>query len=359
MGMNKQLITTMTDRPFAKMEPLPLPPGNLFKRMLAAKVIAAVRRCRPEDVAAELWPSDRLLQAAYALKATSAPAITTVTGWAKELAAQRVADAVSVLSAAASSVEVMRSGLLLTWDGYGAIFVPSLATSANNASFVQEGSPIPVRQFATSAGSLLPYKVATIAALTREMIESSNAEVLITEALVGSSALAIDAQFFSVNAASAAAPAGIRNGITALTPSANADPFGAFFEDMASLIGAVGAVGGRGPFYLVSNAGRWASMKTRFVTETGDIIPVMSPAVGNDLIAIAPQAIAAAVDADPDVETVDAGVLVMDTAPGVAGIAGPERSLFQTDTLAIKIRWPVSWVVRSAAGVAWLTPAWK
>jgi hypothetical protein len=86
---------------------------------------------------------------------------------------------------------------------------------------------------------------------------------------------------------------------------------------------------------------------------------VASAAVGNDLIAIAPQAIASAVDTDPEVDVVDAGVLVMDTAPGVAGVAGPERSLFQTDSLAIKVRWPVSWMVRDTRGVAWMTPSWK
>jgi hypothetical protein len=358
--MNK--ITTMTSpRPFVKREQPspPLPVGNLFTRSLAVRVISQVKHIDEVEVANSLWPSDLALAALIATKASSAPAMTSVTGWAKELAAQRVADAVSTLGAASSAVEVMTRGLLLGWDGFGVINVPGFTASAAGASFVAEGDPIPVRQYSSSAKPLTPYKVAAIGVLSREMIESSNAEALIADVIVRSSGLAIDAQFFSANASSAAAPAGIRNGISASTPSANADPFGAFFEDMATLLNAVGVVGGKGPFFLVGNAGRVASASARYRDEAS-IIPIISSAMGGDVMAIAPQAIAAVVAATPDIETVSAGTLLMDTVPtGTFGATGPERSLFQTDSLAIKVRWPVSWALRSAAGVAWLTPAWK
>jgi hypothetical protein len=47
-----------------------------------------------------------------------------------------------------------------------------------------------------------------------------------------------------------------------------------------------------------------------------------------------------------EIETVNAATLVMDTVPGAAGWMGPERGLFQTDSIAIKVRWPVSWALR-------------
>jgi hypothetical protein len=348
------------NQPFRKDPPLDLPGGNLFKRMIAAKAIAGLRRCKPEDVAMDMWPNDRMLAAAYAMKATSTPAMTSVSGWAKELAAIKVADAVEALGAASSAVEVMSESLLLSWDGFGAINVPAFVAAAANSGFVQEGSPIPVRQFTDSSVQLLPYKVASISALTREMMEGSNAETFITNALVGSSALAIDAAFFDSSASSASRPAGIRNGISTITASNNSDPFAAAAEDIAAVINGVGAVGGTGPFILVCSAGRFATLTMRFVAEDSRVIIIPSNAVGNDIIAIAPQAIAAAVDPDPEVEVVDAGVLVMDTAPGAAGTTGAaERSLFQTDSLAIKVRWPVSWMVRDSRGVAWTTPSWK
>jgi hypothetical protein len=270
-----------------------------------------------------------------------------------------VADAVEALSAATSAVEIMQAGLVVSWDSYGAISVPSLAVSASSGGFVQEGSPIPVRQFVTSAAQINPYKAASISVLSREMMESSNAEALISDALVKSAAMAIDVVFFGSSAVSAAAPAGIRNGIATSTASVNTDPFGAAFEDVATLLNAVAPVGGRGPFYLISSVGRYATLKQRFVTEDPNISAAPSSAVGADLIAVAAQAIAAAISVDPEIETVNAGTLVMDTAPGPAGVAGPERSVWQTDAIAIKVRWPVSWVLRDSRAVAWLTPIWK
>jgi hypothetical protein len=350
-------------KPF-KQEPLQLPPGNLFTRLLTAKTLATLKRCKMLDVAQVMWPNDKTLQAVILLRAASAPAMTSVAGWAAEIAEKVVADAVTVLSAATSAVEVMQGGLVVGWDRHGAIMVPSLAASAGSGGFVAEGSPIPVRQFVTSATQINPYKAASISVLSREMMESSNAEVLISDALVKSAAMAIDVAFFGSAAATAAQPAGIRNGISTSTASVSTDPFGAFFEDMATLLNSVGPVGGRGPFFIISSIGRLASASGRYGSlKAGGtdamIIPLASPAVGADIVVIAPQALAAAISVDPEIETVNAAALIMDTAPGPIGTMAPERSVWQTDSIAVKVRWPVSWVLRDPRGVAWLTPAWK
>jgi len=340
---------------FKQEEPLEIFPGNLFTRVLTAKAIAAVHKANVNDVIDNLWPNDRVL------KAASNPAMTSVTGWAKELAAQQVADAVDALSAYSTAMDIIGSGLVLSLDGYGQVSVPSFVASAANGSFVAEGDPIPVRQLLAGTQPLLPHKVASIAVLTEEMMNSSNAEALISDTLIKSAALAIDAVFFSSAAATAAAPAGVRNGISALTASNNSDTFGAFFEDIASLLGAVGVVGGKGPYFLVVNAGRISSMQARwFNTGGGEMIIVgaVSASVGNDVIAIASQAMAGALAPTPDVEASNAGTLVMDTVPGAAGTAS-EKGMFQTRSIALKIRWPVSWVVRDSRGVAWLSPTWK
>jgi len=340
-------------RPFQReAKPLELPSGNLFRRMLTAKAIAAVRKARVEDVIERMWPNDRVL------KAATSPAMTSVTGWAKELAAQQVADAVDALSAYSSAMDVMRAGLMLSLTGYGQVSIPGFVASAANGSFVAEGDPIPVRQLASAAQPMISHKVASIAALTEEMMESSNAEALISDTLVKSAALAIDAVFFGSAAASAAAPAGIRNGVATSTPSNSSDAFGAFFEDMATLLNVVGQVGGKGPYFLAGSVGRVAGMQARWFNTGGDVTTVISSSVGSDVIAVAAQAIAAALAPTPDIETSNAAALVMDTAPGAAGTMS-EKGMFQTRSIALKIRWPVSWVLRDLRGVAWTTPTWK
>jgi HK97 family phage major capsid protein len=70
--------------------------------------------------------------------------------------------------------------------------VPAIEATANAAGFVAEGAPIPVRDLATKSSALTPRKIAVITALSREMIESSNAEALVTNALIRSVGLALD-----------------------------------------------------------------------------------------------------------------------------------------------------------------------
>jgi hypothetical protein len=65
-----------------------------------------------------------------------------------------------------------------------------------------------------------------IVELTREVMESSNAESIVSQALIDSSATGLDAVLFSSNAAVAGtSPAGILFGLTPITASTNAIPF--------------------------------------------------------------------------------------------------------------------------------------
>jgi hypothetical protein len=356
---NPGLVKPVT---FKKHEPpLNLPRGNIFRRMLTAKAIALIHKVRLEDVVEAMWPDDREL--GLAIKATSAPAMTTVPSWAGVLGQIILADTVDALSAASGGAELLRDSLLLSWNGADAIGVPSMVASANNAGFVKEGDPIPVRQFSATDVFLNPYKIASIAVLTREMIESSNAEALIGDTLVKSAGLALDAQLFGSSGVSSSAPAGLLFGVATLPPSSNTDPFGAVFEDITALVGAVSVVGGKGPYYIVGNAANVIGMDMRFDVYPGSpdnsLKGVISGAVGANLIAVAAQAVAAALSPAPDLETATTGALVMDTAPVTPNTTLPTKSLFQTESVALKMRWPVSWVLRDPRGVAWTTPTWK
>lgn len=337
------------------------PPGNAFVRFVTAHAIAVVRRASPAGVAAALWPSDDGI-VEFIERAASAPAMVAVAGWAAELAHKLVVDALAALGPASASAQVMSRGLVLSWDGAGQIAAPGFVAGAGNASFVADGAPIPVRQLASTAALLNPHKLAAIAVLTREIIESSNAEAAIEDALVKSMGAAMDVAFFDASPEDATRSAGLKYNVAALTPSAATDLWQAAFEDVAALVNAVSVVGGAGPYILVGSPGRVAAMQLRFnVDPDDDVLPrfYASNAIGADLAAIAPAALVAALSPTPDIETASAGTLVMDTAPGPAGMMGTEKSMFQTDSMAIKVRWPVSWVMRDARGFAWLTPNWK
>jgi hypothetical protein len=337
-------------------------PGNTWVRIITAQAIAAIRRTAPPHVIAEsLWPSDRTVFEVLH-RAASVPAMTTVAGWAAELAHKVVQDAVEALMSAASSAQIMKQGLVFDWDGAGAISVPGFVAGPGNASFVGEGQPIPVRQLASAAALLNPHKLATIAVLTREMLESSNAEAAVGDAIIQSCAAAMDVAFFDANPEDATRSAGMKYNIAASTPSAATDFWQAAFEDVAALINAIGPVAGNGPYIIVGSPGRTVAMGLRFNIDPSvarSIAFYGSSAMGNDLAAIAPRALVTAAAPTADVEAAAAGTLVMDTVPGAAGTMGTEKSMFQTNSVALKVRWPVSWALRDPRGYAWMTPNWK
>jgi hypothetical protein len=342
---------------------LSLPPGNSFMRLVTARAIASVTRRSAAEIAGRLWPTDAIV-----LRAVSAPAMTSVAGWAAELARKIVADGLNMGPAAAGAA-VLRQALVLTWDGNGQISVPGFVAGAGNAGFVAEGSPIPVRQLTSSAALLSPHKLAAIGVLSREMMESSNAEQLIGDVLMRSAAAALDVALFGSAAATAAAPAGLRNGIAALTASTSTDLSQAFYSDMAALINATAVVGGNGTYALIGAPGLIAQMIMRFVLQASTVLDAVnlvalgSVAMGNDLMCIATNGLVAALSPDPVIETANAGELHMNDTPlaivNGGAPAAPARSLFQTDSIALKMRWPVTWAVRDSRAVAWLTPAWR
>jgi hypothetical protein len=337
-----------------------LPPGNSFRRCLTARFKALYTRRSPGDVAAEMWPGDRTVQ--VLLRSASAQAMVGVAGWAAELSHTVVRDALAALGPASAGAELLRQSTLLSFDGNGVISAPGFVAGAGNAGFVAEGAPIPVKQLADAVVQMSPYKLAAIAVLSEEMILSSNAEQLIGDVLVRSAAAALDVALFATTAGTAAQPAGLRNGIAAQAPSSNTDFWEAYFEDIGNGINACSPVGGGGPFVIVANAGRAVQVRLRAMGEEPYNI-LGSNAVGNDLLFIAPAAIVCAMSPEPEIEVANAATLHMaDPASAIVNggaPAAPQKSMWQTSTVALKMRWPITWALRDPRGVNWITPIWK
>jgi hypothetical protein len=127
----------------------------------------------------------------------------------------------------------------LSFGGAARISIPGIFFPS--ADFVAEGAPIPAIQGSSSTQAVVePTKFAVLTVLTREMYESPNAETLIRQALVESSAPALDRRLFD-NAAAVPElkPAGLLNGITATTASTLTDPHNAMIADLSALAAAV------------------------------------------------------------------------------------------------------------------------
>ena len=88
--------------------------------------------------------------------------------------------------------------------------MPGVVAAAGNVGFVQQGTPIPVRQLDTSHGAKLePRAIKAIFTLSRETIDGSNAESLTRLLMVESVGAALDAILFDANAGDTVRPAGL------------------------------------------------------------------------------------------------------------------------------------------------------
>jgi hypothetical protein len=335
----------------------PPQPGNLFIRYITAHAKAMIGRTSVTEVVRDWWPDDLGLQTL--VRAVSTPAQLGQVGWAQELGRRVVNDSLEVLFPSSASAALFRLCPTLTFSNEAAISVPGFAagTVGKTSVFVAERQPIPVFQPAVSSATLLPYKVAGIVVATREQIESSNAEALISDLVVQSFGRALDEVLVDGNPATPQRPAGLRNGVSAITASTATDAWGAFVADVSKLADAVSPVAGNAPIVFIGSAGRAIRTRVLGLEDVEDVEILGSNAVINDFLCVATAALVSAVGV-PEVEVNKVATLNLDDAPAADPTTpvGPYRSLWQTDAYGIKCRWPISWALRDSRGFAWTTP---
>ena len=97
---------------------------------------------------------------------------------------------------------------------------------------------------------------------------------------------------------------------------------------------------------FIGSPGRALKANLHMPREIDNMIVLGSNAVISDWLVIASSALVAALGASPRIETSKATVLQTDSG---------SKSMWQTDGVAIKLTWPVSWALRDARGFAFMT----
>jgi hypothetical protein len=312
-----------------------------------------------ERLVTRSWSSDKT--ASYLVRAASSPATLTTTS---ALTRTVVADFLAALGPQSAGAQLLAKGLNFSFDGNAAISLPSFVADQNSVAFVQEGAPIPVRQFSITAPvpQLVPRKLAVMSSLTNEMLASSDAEKYVRDVLLRDCALGLDKFLFDAIAGDAVRPAGLRYNIAASTASSATDLHEAMVEDVGTLITAVAQVGSN--IVLVTSPAR--AIITQLRAQGATLPPILGSAGINatDMIAVAVDALASATDESPAIEASrEAASIHMDTVPaeivttpGV--VAYPVASVFQTDRTVLKLRFNADWVLRDSRAVAWLVTKW-
>jgi HK97 family phage prohead protease/HK97 family phage major capsid protein len=313
----------------------------------------------------------------YVARAPTDPAMTTVDGWAAELVQMLYADIMELLLPVSVFPKLAALGLSLQFGRAGRISIPTRDNTRSVAgSFVGEGMPIPVRQALFAAQVLTPKKLAVIVSWTREMGEASipAIEGLLRNAIQEDTAEVIDSTLLDAVAADTIRPAGLLNGVTPIAPTVGGG-FPALVQDLKNLMGALlGPTHGRirRMAFLVNPQQEMSIGLTAmpgmsafpFQTEIGAGRLLTHPVIASPNV---PMGQVIAIDAAdfvtvggeaPRFEVSDSATLhYEDTDPqhitgGTPSPAIPVRSLWQTDSLALRLILPLNWVMRRPDMVA-------
>ena len=210
-------------RPFLPSDLPRVPPGRSFYRAAFAigkNALEPIPNMRKgaDALAEERWPNDKV---AFALtKAATSPALTTSGTWAGSLAPTATADFLGSLVGESAAAKLIDVGMRVDLSGVNSVTIPHRSTNipAVDTQWVAEGGPFPVKQYTLATSTLGPVrKLASSVVLSREMAEASGGEDIFATLLKEDIAASLDASVFSNAAASASRPAGILNGISALT----------------------------------------------------------------------------------------------------------------------------------------------
>jgi HK97 family phage major capsid protein/HK97 family phage prohead protease len=364
---------------FAAKKPDPI---ELFLRAGTSMILAQRERSSVDEMRRKIYGDDESTKAMleWQTKAASQVATSTLVGWAAELVQQFVVDFMQLLMVQSVFAPLSAAGLALSFGRNGKIVIPTRSRTPTIAgSFVGEGLPIPVRQGAFTSQTLTPKKMAVITTWTREIDEHSVPAIqgLLRDAIQYDTGVALDAILLDANPATAIRPPGILNGVSGLTPTAGGG-FAALVGDIKALTGALltGTLGNvRNPRWLMNP--QQANSIGLVAAPGAGVFPfreeisqgrlsgwpvIVSGTVPAGTVIVIDAADFVSVAEGPRFEISDQATLHMeDTTPTDISTAGtpavvafPAKSMFQTDSMALRLIMPMNWVIRRTGTVAWV-----
>ncbi|MGB3044552.1 MAG: phage major capsid protein [Xanthobacteraceae bacterium] len=243
--------------------------------------------------------------------------------------------------------------------------------------WVGESKSIPVSKADFMDVNLRNLKVGALAVVSKELLRDSqpSAELLVRDALVNASAQKVDQTFLSASAESAGvSPAGILNGVSAGT-SAGSDIDGVIADVKALYAPFIAANNADGLQFVTTQSlskalglmqntlGNWAfpGLSANGGSLLGDPLVAGGNVGAGDLILLKPSDIYKIGDRGVEVSMSTEASIQMDGAPDGASDTPTANtslvSMYQTDSVAIKVVRPLNFAKRRASAVAYVGDA--
>ncbi len=398
-------------RPFVLKQPEPPKKKELQQKIGATRMLSvalaaeATRHCNSADrhrdmpdIIEQYLPGKTYAQSrerAFHMhyKSSVVPASTTAAGWAAELVNSTVQSFWDDQKETSVLAQLRSMSLPLYFQGANSVTIPSRGPKAINSAWVEERASIPVDEANFASRTLWRTKRAVIVAVTRDLVQVSNPAVLpLLDGYIRDDLTAqLDADLISTNAPVAGvSPAGILTG--APTQASTGMGFADIVADIRWLRGQLTNVIRR-PVLVCSDKMRL--YLESMLDTSGDNFPfraelqergtvlgyrvLSSPYVDDTLLvmldafnftsAADPVAIDASAtatlvltdsaDPDPHMGAGD-GTVTEPTSTHISDAAATVppsdvRSLFQTNSVALRMIAPISWGMRSEGKVAYIT----
>ena len=194
------------------------PKGDLIFKMATAQFLASQKKMQLMEAGEKYYGHDEDLQTV--IKSAVNPAATDVTGWAAELVDESLQGFLDILRAESVGWDLLaQAGISLQFDQYGAITVPSrVGTDTDMASgFTGERDALPVKRATLAPIKIYPYKWGVISTFSKELAMRStpSIEALIRQMIIADTGTQLDHDLFGEDAlVTGYRPAGLMNGVT-------------------------------------------------------------------------------------------------------------------------------------------------
>jgi hypothetical protein len=131
--------------------------------------------------------------------------------------------------------------------------------------------------------------------------------------------------------------------------------------DLSTLLAAVSPVAANFPIAIITSPVQAIKLKLRLLTarDPGFVVLASSAIADGTVVAVAGNVLVAATSPTPTFDVSTNATVVMETVPSqiaTAGVlaAGETRSLFQTDSVGLRVRLGAAWALRSGTGISFL-----
>jgi hypothetical protein len=329
--------------------------GTAQRRSLTRAITAlalADRGRSPSAILQSAWPHDDA--AALILRAAVSPTLTS------NYPAVQAVTVLPNLAPQSAALRLFGAGMQLDMAGINSVRVPHGIT-VPVPLFVPEAAPASVVQISLAATVVGPVrKILILSAVTNELESATpeTASTVIGQVLANASTQSLDAIAFGTAAADSAQPAGLLNGLSPLTASADSGLL-AMSADLGAMAGAMAAAGvDPEGMILVAAPQQAVALKLLAGPKFDSQVFGSTGLADGTVAAFAQGAVAAAFDGAPQVETsIEPCVYFEDSTPQAIStpgspntVAAPTRSAYQQDMTVIRVRAKATWAVIAPGG---------